>query len=307
VAQGGPAWALFRDVFGIVAGFLVSKEESLMSPKVHLLTGILMLGSFVPQSLAITGGQVDQKNTYRNVGAVVLAPEGHEPIVLFSGTLIHPRVLLTAGHCTVFLEQFPGRLPFCHVSFGKDALDESTSVEIERVITHPNFAPANSNDTGNTPHYNDVGVVILKKPVHNVPLAKLPYAGFLDDLKAAGLLREPDQGGTPFTVAGYGSTRDFPPPVGIDPDGLRRFAETEYLALTQAWLFTLMNPATDNGGTGYGDSGGPNFWVEPNGALTLVAITSRGDPNLVATNIAWRADIPETLDFVNSVLAATEK
>ena len=82
-------------------------------------------------------------------------------------------------------------------------------------------------------------------------------------------------------------------------DGWRRFTQSDYLALTPAWLFNLVNPATGNGGAGYGDSGGPGFWKQPDGTLVLAAVISRGDPNLVANDIAWRADIPETLDFID--------
>ena len=102
---------------------------------------------------------------------------------------------------------------------------------------------------------------------------------------------------------GYGSTLDWPPPESIPPDGLRRYAEAEYLGLTKSWLFELQNLAMRNGGGGSGDSGGPNFVVAPDGTCVLVGITSRGDPEFVATNIAWRVDIPETLDFIYAVLA----
>jgi hypothetical protein len=65
----------------------------------------------------------------------------------------------------------------------------------------------------------------------------------------------------------------------------------------------LQNPALGNGGTGYGDSGGPAFWVDPDdGLLTLVGTTSTGDPNLVATTFFHRADIPRTLDFIEAVI-----
>jgi hypothetical protein len=271
-----------------------------MNARVSLLTGVVMLGLFVPQAFAITGGQVDQNNTYNNVGALVFQTPDLGTIVGGSGTLIHPRVFLTAGHCTGFLQVNPSLLPFSFITFGKDALDPTTWHEIEAVFTHPDFE---YHPMGNNPHLNDVGVIILKEPIYDLPLAKLPYEGFLDHLKAAQLLREPGQRGTPFTVVGYGSTLDWPPPVSVPADGSRRFAQSDYLVLTQAWLFTLMNPATGNGGTGYGDSGGPAFWVDTDGTLVLVALTSRGDPNLVATNIAWRVDIPETLDFIASVIA----
>ncbi|MBP7934261.1 MAG: trypsin-like serine protease [Phycisphaerae bacterium] len=257
---------------------------------------LLVSAAFSGPAWAITGGEVDQNNTYRNVGAMVYAPPGSEPIVAHSGTLIHPRVVLTAGHCTIYSQQHPELTPDCYFSFGKNAFDPSTWLEIEAFITYPNYEPIPEQ----SPH--DVGVIILKEPICNVPLANLPYAGFLDDLKKAKLLRQPDQGGAPFTVAGYGSTLDRPPPVITAGDGWRRFADSDYLALLPGWLLAQQNFATGNGGTGFGDSGGPAFWIEPDGTRVLVGITSWGDPNCVAMNFYWRVDIPETLDFIDWVI-----
>jgi secreted trypsin-like serine protease len=61
------------------------------------------------------------------------------------------------------------------------------------------------------------------------------------------------------------------------------------------------NLATDDGGTSYGDSGGPAFWTNPEGEDILVAITSWGDVPCVATGIDYRVDIPQTLDFISFV------
>jgi hypothetical protein len=266
-----------------------------MRAKVATLAAIVGLGLFAPLVYAITGGQVDKANNYPNVGCLVYLPPGASgPTVVCSGTLIHPRVFLTAGHSAIQGQQHPELNQFGHVSFATNAFDPSTWHDVEMTIAHPNYT-----SNGNAPDLNDVGVVILKKPIRDLPLAKLPYAGFLDDLKTNHLLREPGQGGTPLTVVGYGATLDWPPPVLTRGDGWRRFAFTAYQALTQTWLHTNMTPATGNGGTEVGDSGGPTFWVDADGSLTLVALTSHGP--LVANNIAWRVDLPETLNFINQM------
>ncbi len=180
-----------------------------------------------------------------------------------------------------------------------DALDPNTWLEVEAVITHPDFDPR----FNNPPDLNDVGVVILKKPVRNLPLAVLPEPFLLDFLKAAGQLREPRQGGTQFIVAGYGDQLVFPGPQLIPRDGKRRVALSEYLALRDDWLYLSQNLATGNGGTGFGDSGGPTFWKDPDtGVEILVSITSRGDPLLVNLGVTQRIDIPESLDFIDFVL-----
>ena len=283
--------------------------------RLSLLAAVVALGLFVPQALAITGGEVDKNNTYSNVGAIIVIyspfPEDQCPWAAGTGILIHPRVLLTAGHVTAVFEasweQGIGIPDDLRVSFGVNAYDPKTWLEIEGVITHPAFHDVNPKQIANAPFLNDVGVVILKKPVRHVPLAVLPAVGLLDELKAAGLLREPALGGTKFTVVGYGQTLDRSPPQLIDPDGLRRVAVSEYRALREGWLYLNQNFATGDGGTGWGDSGGPTFWKEPaTGEQILVSVCSRGDPLCVATGNTWRVDTSATLDFIAVVLAMME-
>jgi hypothetical protein len=68
------------------------------------------------------------------------------------------------------------------------------------------------------------------------------------------------------------------------------------------------NHATGNGGTGFGDSGGPTFltWTNPDTGEEqeiLVAVTSWGDPNLVAMSFSYRVDMERSLAFIQSVIA----
>jgi len=63
------------------------------------------------------------------------------------------------------------------------------------------------------------------------------------------------------------------------------------------------NQATDDGGTCYGDSGGPAFWMEPDGTEILVGVTSWGDASCVSSAFNYRMDIPDTLGFIDSIFS----
>src|SRR5262245_59115984 len=93
------------------------------------LAGMALARFGVDQARAITNGQIDG-NAHPNVGAGVflqsIFPPTPAPMVCGSGTLIHPRVFLTAGHATALLETVLGNgaisLSDCRLSFGRNAL-----------------------------------------------------------------------------------------------------------------------------------------------------------------------------------------
>ena len=56
-----------------------------------------------------------------------------------------------------------------------------------------------------------------------------------------------------------------------------------------------MNPAKDDGGTCYGDSGGPNFLGDTN---IIAAITITGDAVCRSTNVVYRLDTESARAFL---------
>jgi secreted trypsin-like serine protease len=265
--------------------------------KLAILMGLLLILTVgILPATAITWGEPDG-DRHPHVGLVIFDDEGG-PAWRCTGTLISPTVFLTAGHCT------DGAVA-ARVWFDSDLStnDEypfggDTSIEAAEIYSHPdyNWGPQSN------PH--DVGILILAEEVTDIEPANLPEEGFLDALRAEGKLKH-GSNRAKFTVVGYGGTLDWPPPV-ISYDLQRRFAESEHQTLLKVWLRMSQNQATCDGGTCYGDSGGPAFWTEPNGTEILVGITSWGDANCVATGFNYRVDIPETLSFINDVIADLE-
>jgi len=271
---------------------LAARRAAILSGGVIL--AIVFAGIWVAPALAITWGQPDTDHV--NVGAMVVDWPGYGPVQMCSGTLIHPRVFLTAGHCTAGWEG-TGVETFW-VNFDTDALNESTLIPVEEIITHPNFYwGPNSN-----PY--DVGVLILAEPVTDIAPANLPPEGLLDDLRRERKLNRGKVKGK-FTMVGYGATLDWPPPQ-ITYENRRQYAVSEYRALLNVWLRLSQNRAAGDGGTCYGDSGGPAFWTDPDGTEYLVGITSWGDRPCVASGFNYRVDIPETLSFIEAVIGMLE-
>lgn len=244
---------------------------------------------------AITWGEPD--TTHLNVGAMVVDWPDYGPWQWCTGTLIHPRVFLTAGHCTDGLEEEYG-IERVWVNFEPYALTEGGLRLVEQVITHPDYGWGSTD-----PH--DVGLLILAEPVLDIAPATLASAGLLDELKKAGELRTGPTGAK-FTNVGYGGSLSWPPHE-IFYEDIRQVSVSEYIALTKPTLHLSQNLNKDDGGTCYGDSGGPTLYPifdEEGNLITeiVVAVVSTGDGACMTTGLNYRIDTPTSLDFIYAVI-----
>jgi hypothetical protein len=249
---------------------------------------------------AIVWGELDG-NRHPNVGNIVYRWSDGNLYQWASGTLIDDNVFLTAGHVTNGLNNIiaQGLLDLEDIFICFDSIDTllptANLLPVTAVITHPNLRFYKEN-------WYDVGLIILQDEVSGIIPAQLATPRLLDQLKAGHELRSGPKG-TRFVCVGYGSFLEFPPPRIAWENKDRYMAESGYLGLKKDWLIMTQNGPSGYGGTGYGDSGGPTFWTDGDGNEILVAVTSKGDPKLVATGIAYRIDTPEILGFIMGVIA----
>ncbi len=143
----------------------------------------------------------------------------------------------------------------------------------------------------------DVAVIVLDQAPAGITPAQLPTAGLLDQLKINHTLND-----TLFTAVGYGAVREIKQTgwQAMQNDNMdRNRADQEFLSLTKSWLTNSMNLATGNGGTCYGDSGGPHF-IHMNGVETniVVSVTVTGDMYCKAADKTYRVDTAPARDFL---------
>jgi secreted trypsin-like serine protease len=194
-----------------------------------------------------------------------------------SGTLISLRVFLTAAHCDEGVNRVV-------VTFDS-SYDSATGT------THWGtwYADPNYNQSQSDPQ--DLAVVVFDKAVKGITPARLPEAGSLNGL----------DGSSTFTSVGYGAQS-----VTNGPGGKTfHYADIRYVAtgalnsLTPAWLRISQNPSTGNGGTCYGDSGGPNFLGSGAGETNIIAGTTiTGDTPCRSTNVDYRLDTASARAFL---------
>jgi hypothetical protein len=248
---------------------------------------------------AIVYGFIDNNNTFSNIGAFIVQRQSDGRIFpICSGTLIAPTVFLTAAHCTAFFTDVLAPLGFTAfvsfdnpIPFGSQTdLSKTKLVAVTEVITNPHFSRAQS-DSG------DIGVLIL--PVRStvgITPAALPILELLDQLSVKNGLH-----GAVFTAVGYGVQNRVVGggvPFFTDANPVpRMFAFSSFNALSVGYLRLSQNPATGDGGTCFGDSGGPNF-LEVDGKRILAATTVTGDTVCRATNVDYRLDTAAAREFL---------
>jgi V8-like Glu-specific endopeptidase len=226
----------------------------------------------VSPAAAITDGSADGQG-HPNVGGLVAATQYSDGTWLYcSGTLISPTVFLTAAHCAEDGERVG-------VTF-------DTAYEAGDKVYYGTFeADPLYNQSQSDPH--DIAVVVLDKAVRGITPATLPTADSLSNLSGA----------QTFTSVGYGAYEVTNGPGGHEYlyNDVRMVATGTLNSTNPSWLRISMNPATGNGGTCYGDSGGPNFLGT---TQTIAAITITGDSVCRSTNVVYRLDTESARTFL---------
>ncbi|MBA3330801.1 MAG: trypsin-like serine protease [Actinobacteria bacterium] len=223
---------------------------------------------------AITYGTEDRGNTYSNVGSILVQRANGTYAQFCTGTLVAPGVFLTASHCTSYLEE-QGLEARTHITFSPN-LDDAKILPTLDLVTHPSYDPHQI-------YRYDVAVVLFDPSLAaGLEPAQLPRVGYLDELRAKNGLRD-----ATFTAVGYGTLERTvgggPPVFGESP--WRSYATSSFNSMSKDVLRLSQNPTRGDGGTCYGDSGGPNFL-----AGVLVAVTATGDVPCRSTNVDYRLD-----------------
>jgi secreted trypsin-like serine protease len=227
-----------------------------------------------------TGGEFDG-NDHPAVGALLVETDEGVSLIC-SGTLISPTVFLTASHCTVGEDRV-------YVSFDPTDVEQTDALLAGTAHTNPDYKP---------PYQNDISVVVLDEPVVGIEPAKLPTEDLLGELDASGSLRD-----MLFTNVGYGTQEQQVVP-GTGPTfpftGDRWRSVSTFIALTPKQLHLGQRRAQGEGGTCYGDSGGPQFLGAGEEETDIViSVTSTGDGPCYATNVTTRTDTESALEFLS--------
>jgi hypothetical protein len=138
--------------------------------------------------------------------------------------------------------------------------------------------------------------------VLNAPVAMVAYG----QLPAAGLVDRIDKRTARFTTVGYGTVRNDKTRGGqtFELGTRRKMATQELLSVSGPWATFSMNPSTGNGGTCFGDSGGPHFLGAGAGETRIVlAVTVTGDRFCRATDKTYRVDTPQARAFLDDFVA----
>jgi len=251
----------------------------------HLVaTGVAVLATlaFAATGGAITNGAPDG-NGHPEVGAL-LAQQAFSDGTWeeCSGTLIAPRVFLTAAHCDEGVSRVA-------VTFDSSYVYPTGTTHWGTWHADPAYDQKQSD-----PH--DIAVVVLDQAVRGITPARLPKAGSLSGLG----------GDQRFTSVGYGAQA-----VTNGPGGKTfHYADIRYVAtgtlnsVTPSWLRISQNASTGNGGTCYGDSGGPNFLGAGAHETRIVAGTTiTGDTPCRSTNVDYRLDTASARAFLRHYVA----
>lgn len=229
----------------------------------------------------VINGTPSGPGDYPATGAL-MAPFGESYFFSCTGTVIHPRVVLTAAHCLhpAFVDSAPGftlELDATTVANG-DIIAGSAG------IMHPSFELELPPEPGVQVWY-DIGLLFLNEPITSVTpeLIATPE-------ETAGLAV-----GMPVELVGYGITDQVQGNYGIKTQGVGDLVVIGSHEVQVSMPGQQQNCNGDSGGPGYMDFGG---------GRRLVGVVSRApgeDPSCDYGGIDTRADA--YLEWINATIA----
>jgi len=236
-------------------------------------------------------------STHNSVVAIMRFDSTGKLLTRATGVLIHPRVVLTAGHVR-FVNTYPDGLKREGlISLSHQALETQDYISfdwIDNVQTHPdqeNFQKSFRDTTGRFPlgSYFDIGLIYLKEPVQNKPIARLPEESFFLKLPA----------NVPFIGVGYGyhKLRERTFKYSYIDGNRRKWKPQSVKVINDKWLSGACDTTSKQQFANVGDSGSPLF-INDN---TIIGIFSAA-PRYPDTAKIVRLDNKDILDWIKQVV-----